>query len=125
MKKRLRMLVRESGLGEGIARYVGQERLKSQLPSLGVPTKPLLPIGLKITVKTKRWHRLGQGPLVPAFRTMTLMGPSPLMSTGYVCMEGSQLQHSKLVIKTDPGADRAVMELVEVDPDVVKATAGP
>jgi hypothetical protein len=40
-------------------------------------------------------------------------------------MEGSQLQHSKLVIKTDPGADRAVMELVEVDPDVVKATAGP
>jgi hypothetical protein len=47
---------------------------------------------------------------------MTLMGPSPLMSTGYVRMEGSQLQHSKLVIKTGPGADRAVMELAEVDP---------
>jgi hypothetical protein len=62
VKKRLRMLVRESGLGEGIARYVGQERLKSQLPSLGVPTKPLLPIGLKITkggidLAKDHWYR--------------------------------------------------------------------
>jgi len=47
---------------------------------------------------------------------MTLMGPSPLMVAGYVCMEGSQLQNSKLVIKTNPGADRAIMELVEVCP---------
>ena len=117
VKRRLRMLVRESGLGErfwpDIARYVGRERLQSQLQTLGVPTKPLLPIGSKVTVKTKRWHRIGQ---VPPFITMTLMGPSPLMVAGHVCMEGSQLQNSKLVIKTNPGADRAVMELVEVYP---------
>ena len=90
VKRRLRMLVRESGLGErfwpGIPRYVGQERLQSQLQTLGAPTKPLLPIGSKATVKTKRWHRAGHGPLVPPFRTMTLMGPPPLVSTGYVCM---------------------------------------
>ena len=74
VKRRLRMLVRESCLGErfwpGIARYVGRERLQSQLQTQGVPTKPLLPIGSKVTVKTKRWHRIGQGPLVPPFITM-------------------------------------------------------
>ena len=45
-KRRLRMLVRESGLGErfwpGIARYMwGKERLQSQLQSLGVANEAI------------------------------------------------------------------------------------
>ena len=102
VKRRLRLLVKESGLGEkywpGIARWIGQERLQAQLQAIGVPVKPLLPIGARVTVKTKRWHRAGFGPLVPPFRTMTWMGPSPLMSTGYVLMDGTQVQHSRLAI---------------------------
>ena len=119
VKRRLRLLVKESGLGEkywpGIARWIGQERLHAQLQVVGVPVKPLLPIGAQVTVKTKRWHRAGFGPLVPPFRTMTLMGPSPLMSTGYVLMDGTQVQHSRLAIQTDPNADRAVLELQAVE----------
>lgn len=111
--------VKFSGLGEkywpGIARWIGQERLHAQLQVVGVPVKPLLPIGAQVTVKTKRWHRAGFGPLVPPFRTMTLMGPSPLMSTGYVLMDGTQVQHSRLAIQTDPNADRAVLELQAVE----------
>ena len=71
VKRRLRLLVKESGLGEkywpGIARWIGQERLHAQLQVVGVPVKPLLPIGAQVTVKTKRWHRAGFGPLVPLF----------------------------------------------------------
>ena len=115
----MRLLVKESGLGEkywpGIARWIGQERLRAQLQVVGVPVKPLLPIGARVTVKTKRWHRAGFGPLVPPFRTMTLMGPSPLMSTGYVLMDGTQVQHSRLAVQTDPNADRAVLELQAVE----------
>ena len=119
VKRRVRLLVRESGLGEGlwpcVARHVGEERLRMQLEKLGIPTKPLLPLGARMSVKTKRWHRAGFGPLVAPFRTMTVMGPSPLMSTGYVMKDGDQVQHSRLVVATDPNADRAVMELQAID----------
>eukprot|EP00435_Cladocopium_sp_Y103_P040770 s3371_g11.t1 len=119
VKRRLRLLVRESGLGEGlwpcVARHVGEERLRMQLEKVGIPTKPLLPLGARMSVKTKRWHRAGCGPLVAPFRTMTVMGPSPLMNTGYVMKDGDQVQHSRLVVTTDPNADRAVMELQAID----------
>ena len=117
VKRRLRMLVRESGLGEelwpGIARYVGEERLRHQCVKLGVPCTPLMPIGARVTVKTKRWHRAGFGPLIPPFRTMTILGPSPFMTEGYVLREGQQVQHARVVVLTDPMADRAVLELQE------------
>ena len=118
VKRRLRMLVRESGLGEelwpGIARYVGEERLRHQCIKLGVPCTRLMPIGARVTVKTKRWHRAGFGPLIPPFRTMTILGPSPFMTEGYVLREGQQVQHARVVVLTDPMADRAVLELQEV-----------
>ena len=119
VKRRLRLLLRESGLDPslwpGVARYVGEERLRQQCRKLGVPQTPLLPIGSKVTVKTKRWHRAGFGPLIPPFRTMQILGPSPFMSTGYVLRDGSQVQHARLAVRTDPLADRAVLELQEVE----------
>ena len=45
---------------------------------------------------------------------MTLMGPSLLMSTGYILMDEGQLQHARLAVKTDPNSDQAIMELLEV-----------
>ena len=85
VKRRVRLLLSGSGLDQkywpGVARYAGEERLRKQLATFGVPVQPLLPIGSRVTVKRKRWHR--HGALALPFRTMTLMGPSPLMSTGY------------------------------------------
>ena len=72
-----------------------------------------MPIGARVTVKTKRWHRAGFGPLIPPFRTMTILGPSPFMTEGYVLREGQQVQHARVVVLTDPMADRAVLELQE------------
>ena len=119
IKRRVRLLVRESGLEEcywpGIVRHAGEERMRAQLQKFGVPCKPLLPVGSLVTVKTKRWHKAGHGPLVPPFRTMRLMGPSPLMSTGYVLEADGQVQHARLAVQTDPAADRAVLELQAVD----------
>ena len=122
VKRRLRLLIKESGLEQkwwlGIARYVGEERLRRQCSGLGVPSTALLPIGGRVTVKTKRWHRAGFGPLTAPFRTMTIMGPSPFMSQGYVLMEGEQIQHARVVVQQDPGAERAVLELQMVpDPE--------
>ena len=115
VKRRLRLLIKESGLEQkwwpGIARYVGEERLRRQCSHLGVPSTALLPIGGRVTVKTKRWHRAGFGPLTAPFRTMTIVGPSPFMSQGYVLMEGEQVQHARVVVQQDPGAERAVLEL--------------
>ena len=117
VKRRLRLLKKVAlGKNTGLAAcWIGQEHLRAQLQVVGVPVKPLLPIHARVTVKTKRWHRAGFGPLVPPFRTVTLMGPSPLMSTGYVLMDGTQVQHSRLAVQTDSNADRAVLELQAVE----------
>ena len=119
VKRRVRLLVRESGLEErywpGIVRHAGEERFRKQLQELGVPKPPLLPVGSMVTVKTKRWHKAGFGPLIPPFRTMRLMGPSPFMSMGYVLEQDGQIQHARLVVTTDPSADRAVLELQATD----------
>ena len=119
VKRRVRLLMRESGLEEkfwpGVVRHAGEERMRAQLKDFGVPSPPLLPIGSMVTVKTKRWHRAGFGPLVPPFRTMRLMGPSPLMSTGYVLEADGNVQHARLAVSTDATADRAVLELQALD----------
>ena len=110
VKRRLRLLIKESGLEEkwwpGVARYVGEERLRHQCRKMGVPSPPLLPIGGRVTVKSKRWRRAGFGPLTPPFRTMTLMGPSPFMTQGYVLFEDGQVQHARVAVSTDPQAER-------------------
>ena len=110
VKRRLRLLIKESGLEEkwwpGVARYVGEERLRHQCRKLGVPSPPLLPIGGRVTVKSKRWHRAGFGPLTPPCRTMTLMGPSPFMTQGYVLFEDGQVQRARVAVSTDPQAER-------------------
>ena len=43
---------------------------------------------------------------------MTLMGPSPFMTQGYVLYEDGQVQHARVAVSTDPQAERrAVLEL--------------
>ena len=56
----------------GVARWAGEEK---QLQKMGVPSKPMVPLGERVVVKNKRWHK--QGPLAAPFKSMVLMGPSP------------------------------------------------
>ena len=80
IKRRLRVLLATSGLAlqdwPGVARWAGEERLRNQLQKMGVPSKPMVPLGGRVVVKTKRWHK--QGPLAPPFKSMVLMGPVQL-----------------------------------------------
>ena len=46
---------------------------------------------------------------------MRLMGSSPFTSTGYVLELDGYAQHAHLAVKTDPSADRAVLELQATD----------
>ena len=49
---------------------------------------------------------------------MTLMGPSPFMSQGYVLFDSGHVQHARVAVQTDPTAERAVLELQAVqDPE--------
>ena len=72
----------------GVARYVGEERLRHQCRKLGVPSPPLLPIGGRVTVKSKRWHRAGFGPLTPAFSNYDLDGALAFHDTGLCAVRG-------------------------------------
>ena len=104
VKRRLRLLMSSAGRA---SHAVGEERLRKQCMALGVPSIPLMPIRGRVTVKTKRWHSAGFGPLTPPFRTMTLTGPSPFMTQGYVLRDGGQIQHARIAVRTDPNAERA------------------
>ena len=49
---------------------------------------------------------------------MTIKGPSTFKSEGYVLRDGDQVQHARVVVLTDPTAEKAMLELQEVpDPD--------
>ena len=66
----------------GAARWAGEERLRGQFQKLEVPSKPMVPLGERVVVKAKWWHK--KGPLAAPFKPMVLMGPSPTMTNGWV-----------------------------------------
>ena len=109
------MLLATSGLAlqdwPGVARWAGEERLRNQLQKMGVPSKPMVPLGGRVVVKTKRWHK--QGPLAPPFKSMVLMGPSPNMTNGWVLRDGKNVQHARAVVCPAESGETAVMELYD------------
>ena len=115
IKRRLRVLLATSGLAlqdwPGVARWAGEERLRNQLQKMGVPSKPMVPLGGRVVVKTKRWHK--QGPLAPPFKSMVLMGPSPNMTNGWVLRDGKNVQHARAVVCPAESGETAVMELYD------------
>ena len=86
VKRRLRVVLKGSGAPAkwwpAALRHVVLQRNQQQLERFGVETFPLLPFYAKVMVKTKRWHK--KGPLASPFREVRLLGPSPLMSWGWV-----------------------------------------
>ena len=117
VKRRLRVVLKGSGAPAkwwpAALRHVVLQRNQQQLERLGVETFPLLPFYAKVMVKTKRWHK--KGPLASPFCEVRLLGPSPLMSWGWVVQtnEGT-IQHARAAILPDEEADRARHKL-EVD----------
>ena len=69
-------------------------------------TFPMLPFYSKVMAKTKRWHK--KGPLASPFREVRLLGPSPMMSWGWVVQtEDGAIQHTRAAVLTDEEADHA------------------
>ena len=115
IKRRLRVLLATSKLElqdwPGVARWAGEERLRRQLQKVGVPSKPMVPLGERVVVKTKRWHK--QGLLAAPFKSMVLMGPSPNMTNGWVLRDGRKVQHARAVVRPAEAGEKAVMELYD------------
>lgn len=116
IKRRLRLVTASSNLGAAcwpaVAGWTGEERLRMQLSGLGVPSKPMIPLGERVVVKTKRLHKT-KGPLSAPFKTMTLMGPSPTMSSGWVLRDGKMVQHARTVVRPSPHGEKAILELYD------------
>ena len=119
VKRRMRLMLAESQLPRAnwpnIARWVGEQRCRAQLQQLGVPTKPMISPGTKVMVKQKLWNKKA-GALSNPYKRMTLLGPSPLMSSGWVVKDGHKVQHAKVVVIESPGSEAARLELHEALP---------
>ena len=117
VKRQLRVTLQQSGVPMELwpcaARHVGEDRLRRQLSKLGVPTKPMVRFASMVGVKTKRWHREGQ--LTNPFKVMQLMGPSPLMTSGWIVRSGSQVQHARAVVVFDPLSEEAAHVELQVE----------
>ena len=104
VKRRLRVVVKDSGapvkLWPTALRHVVLQRNQMQLQRLGVDTFPMLPFYSKVMAKTKRWHK--KIFLASPFREVRLLGPSPMMSWGWV-------------VQTEDGAIQAVLTDEEAD----------
>ena len=119
VKRRMRLMLAESQLPRAnwpnIARWVGEQRCRAQLQQLGVPTKPMISPGTKVMVKQKLWNKKA-GALSNPYKRMTLLGPSPLMSSGWVVKDGHKVQHAKVVVIESPESEAARLELHEALP---------
>ena len=118
LKRRLRLILHESGVDAAFwpcaARHAAEERFRLQVQRLGLSMKPMLRFGAHVAVKIKGWNRLGQ-PLSNPFKSMQLLGPSPLMSTGWVTMDEHNVMHVRTAIIPDPDGDEAQLELRQID----------
>ena len=116
IKRCLRLTLKESNLPQlnwpSVARWVGEQRVRQQLQSSGAPTKPLLMPGTKVMVKQKAWNK-PRGPLALPYKQMTILGPSPTMSSGYVLKDGNHIQHARAVVVPAAEGEQATLELQE------------
>ena len=119
IKRRLRLMLSESKLPKAnwpnVARWVGEQRFRQQMSSLGISTKPMIAPGTKVMVKQKLWNKK-MGALSNPYKRMTLLGPSPLMSSGWVVKDGHKVQHARVVVQESSNSEAARLELEETLP---------
>ena len=51
---------------------------------------------------------------------MQLVGPSPLMTNGWVVRHQGRVQHVRTALQPSPEADQAALELQEIDADIIR-----
>ena len=91
-------------------RHVTEERLRHQLRTLAVKLPHMLPFYEKVLVKVKRWHQAGA--IQSPYKEALLLGPSPLISHGWVVRDNDHLaQHARAALLPDPLGDAARIEL--------------
>ena len=117
LKRRLRVTLASSGAETAMwptaLRHVAQERLHAQLTALGVPMPEVPAYNREVLVKVKTWHKRGALKRLPSpFMVVRLLGPSPLLSHGWLVQSADgSLQHARSVVCTDPVATQAQYEL--------------
>ena len=122
VKRRLRLILHQSkvepALWPGAIRHAAEERCRQQLRHLGVAVQPMHRFGALVAVRSKRWHKAGQ--VANPFVSMQLVGPSPLMTNGWVVRRGDRVQHVRAAIQPVPEADQAILELEAIDAEEVR-----
>ena len=90
-KRRLRLLLADSKVNTACwpraARHGTEERLRSQMRKLGAPCKEMPKFAVLAQMKPKRWHRAKEGAFSAPYKTMRIMGPSPLMTNEWVALD--------------------------------------
>ena len=120
LKRRLRLTLTAKEVPHELwpcaMRHVTEERLRHQLRALAVKLPRMLPFYEKVLVKVKRWHQAGA--IQSPYKEALLLGPSPLMSHGWVVCDNDHLvQHARAALLPDPLGDAARIELsLEPDP---------
>ena len=118
LKRRMRLLLHtskvEASLWPCALRHAATQRLRLQLQRLGVGSKPMVNFGSMVMAKSKRWHHK-TGELTNPFKRVQVLGPSPLMSSGWVAKDKqNRIQHLRTVV-TPSKTLEAMLELQEVD----------
>ena len=118
LKRRMRLLLHtskvEASLWPCALRHAATQRLRLQLQRLGVGVKPMVNFGSMVMAKSKRWHHK-TGELTNPFKRVQVLGPSPLMSAGWVAKDKqNRIQHLRRVV-TPSKTLEAILELQEVD----------
>lgn len=116
IKRRVRLHLHEAGLEvkhwPSALRYSVEERCRSQLSALGVPSLPMIPFFRSVAVKRKRWHN--RGALAPPFVEGHLPCPSPVMQHGWVVLlKDLQVVHVREALVPAPLGDQAAITLQE------------
>ena len=119
IKRRVRLLLRSSGQEvskwPNALRYAVDERMRSQLNKLGVPTMPMIPYASKVLVKRKRWHDAGV--LAAPYVEGELLSPSPQMSQGWVVKTAeNRILHVREAIVPCNVGEEVALELKESNP---------
>ena len=100
VKRRLRLILHQSqvepDLWPGAIRHAAEERCRQQLQHLGIAVQPMHRFGAMVAVRSKRWHKAGQ--IANPFVSMQLVGPSPLMTSGWVVRRNNKVQHVRAAI---------------------------
>ncbi len=127
LKRRVRLLLRNAKQDwtkwPNALRYATEQRLRTQLCSLGVSVSPMLPYAAQVAVKRKRWR--DPGVTAPPYVEGIHLSPSPHMNLGWVVKTvDDRIVHVREAIVPDPPGDEVAIQLQEEEREPVMLEEG-